>query len=56
MLDSPLTSPFRATALQIAKRFDWVDQITPALNTKGRRSHWPSKEEAVQFLRNRGVF
>lgn len=56
MLDPPLMLGPDAWAMKAAKRFGFMDRITPAGKTKGRRSVWPSREAMANSLRRRGLF
>ncbi|MFI0472189.1 alpha/beta fold hydrolase [Halomonas sp. HMF6819] len=56
MLDPPLMLGVDAWAMKAAKRFGFVDRLTPAGKTKGRRSVWPSREAMARSLGRRGIF
>ena len=56
MLDPPLMLGPDAWAMKAAKRFGFMDRITPAGKTKGRRTVWPSREAMATSLRRRGLF
>lgn len=56
MLDPPLMLGPDAWAMKAAKRFGFVDRVTPAGKTLGRRSVWPSREVMAESLRRRGLF
>lgn len=56
MLDPPLMLGTDAWAMKAAKRFGFVDRITPAGKTLGRRSVWPSREVMAHYLSRRGLF
>ena len=56
MLDPPLMLGWDAWAMKAAKRFGFVDRVTPAGKTQGRRSVWPSREVMAKSLRQRGLF
>lgn len=56
MLDPPLMLGFDAWAMKAAKRFGFVDWITPAGKTLGRRAVWPDRESMGKNLRRRGLF
>ncbi|MFG6667296.1 alpha/beta fold hydrolase [Halomonas sp. HNIBRBA4712] len=56
MLDPPLMLGIDAWAMKAAKRFGFVDRITPAGKTRGRRSVWPSREAMSESLQRRGIF
>lgn len=56
MLDPPLMLGIDAWAMKAAKRFGFVDRITPAGKTRTRRSVWPSREAMSASLKRRGLF
>ncbi|MDR5899208.1 alpha/beta hydrolase [Halomonas vilamensis] len=56
MLDPPLMLGVDAWAMKAAKRFGFIDRVTPAGKTQGRRSVWPSREAMAMYLRRRGLF
>lgn len=56
MLDPPLMLGRDAWAMKAAKRFGFVDRVTPAGKTLGRRTVWPSREAMANSLRRRGLF
>lgn len=56
MLDPPLMLGKDAWAMKAAKRFGFVDRVTPAGKTLGRRTVWPSREAMANSLGRRGLF
>ncbi|SNY97161.1 alpha/beta fold hydrolase [Halomonas sp. hl-4] len=56
MLDPPLMLGRDAWAMKAAKRFGFVDRVTPAGKTLGRRTIWPSREAMANTLQRRGLF
>ncbi len=56
MLDPPLMLGADAWAMKAAKRFGFIDRITPAGKTLGRRTVWPSREVMSTSLGRRGLF
>ncbi|MBL1266949.1 MAG: alpha/beta hydrolase [Halomonas sp.] len=56
MLDPPLMLGTDAWAMKAAKRFGFIDRITPAGKTLGRRTVWPSREAMANSLGRRGLF
>ena len=56
MLDPPLMLGSDAWAMKAAKRFGFIDRITPAGKSLGRRSVWPSREVMASSLGRRGLF
>ena len=39
-----------------AKRFGFVDYLTPGRGTRNRRAHWASEAEAIEHFRTRKLF
>lgn len=56
LLDAPIMSPWKGTALAMVKRFGLVDRVTPAGATRARRREWPSADAALAHFRGRGGF
>lgn len=56
MLDPPAYLGLEAWTMQLAKRRGFIDRITPAGKTRGRRTRWPSHEAAYESLRTKGLF
>lgn len=56
MLDPPLMLGLDAWGMKAAKHFGFVDRITPAGKTRGRRAVWPNREAMANYLRRRGLF
>ncbi|XGA80746.1 alpha/beta hydrolase [Halomonas sp. CH40] len=56
MLDPPLMLGTDAWVMKAAKRFGFIDRITPAGKTLGRRTVWPGREAMGIYLRRRGLF
>ena len=56
LLDSPIIGPFKSKILRISKALGMIDHITPAFRTKGRRQSWPSREHAIEYLKDRELF
>ncbi len=56
MLDPPLMLGLDAWAMKAAKRFGFVDRITPAGKSLGRRHVWPSRDAMRHYLRRRPLF
>ncbi|XKH60787.1 alpha/beta hydrolase [Halomonas sediminis] len=56
MLDPPLMLGVDAWVMKAAKRFGFIDRITPAGKTQGRRTLWPSRETMAISLRRSGLF
>ncbi|MCG6658721.1 alpha/beta hydrolase [Halomonas campisalis] len=56
MLDPPLMLGLDAWSMKVAKRFGFVDRVTPAGKTLGRRAVWPDRHTMGHYLRRRGLF
>ncbi|MFW3616733.1 alpha/beta fold hydrolase [Billgrantia antri] len=56
MLDPPLMLGLDAWSMKVAKRFGFVDRVTPAGKSKSRRASWPDREAMANHLRRRGLF
>lgn len=56
MLDPPLMLGLDAWSMKLAKRFGFVDRVTPAGKSKGRRTAWPTRDAMANHLRRRGLF
>jgi pimeloyl-ACP methyl ester carboxylesterase len=56
MLDSPILSGWKASALQIAKATGTGERFSPARVSKRRRQHWDSSEAALVHFASKPVF
>ncbi len=56
LLDPPLLTGFDSLGLKLGKRFGFIDKITPAGITKGRRSHFPDQVTAVNYFAGKNLF
>lgn len=56
LLDPPLMLGVDAWALKLAKGLGFVDRITPAGKSRGRRETWPDRNAMGHYLRRRGLF
>lgn len=56
LLDPPLLTGMDSLGLKLAKRFGFIDKITPAGITKGRRSHWPDATTAISYFASKRLF
>ena len=56
MLDPPLMLGLDAWGMKAAKRFGFIDRVTPAGKSQGRRAEWPDREAMANHLRRRGLF
>jgi len=56
VLDSPLMSGFRRTALSLAKRTGMIDKTPLVVGAKRRRTHWPDLESVHQGFAKKPLF
>lgn len=56
MLDPPLMLGLDAWAMKAAKRFGFIDRVTPAGQSQGRRAIWPDRDAMRHALRRRRLF
>lgn len=56
MLDAPLIGRFKSKMIRLAKYLGVIDRITPAYQTMGRRVHWQTREQVVNYLKSRELF
>jgi pimeloyl-ACP methyl ester carboxylesterase len=56
VLDSPVFGALTGAAFGMVKRFSFIDRVTPAGATRGRRSEWASSEEAFRHFHGRKTF
>lgn len=56
LLDSPLIDRVKSNILRLSKMLGFIDRLTPAHRTRGRRRHWHSREEALSYLKSRELF
>ena len=56
LLDSPLLGRFKSNIVRLSKLLGVIDRLTPAFRTRGRRSHWDTREEVWSYLKSRKLF
>jgi pimeloyl-ACP methyl ester carboxylesterase len=56
LLDSPLIGPVKSSMVRLAKALGIIDRVTPAFRTKGRRQHWQTREQLLDYLKTRDLF
>ncbi|NLW04971.1 MAG: alpha/beta hydrolase [Pseudomonadaceae bacterium] len=56
LLDPPLLTGIDSLGLKLGKRFGFIDKITPAGITKGRRSHFPDETTAINYFASKKLF
>ena len=56
LLDSPLVGGWKARALQFAKSTPLIEQVSPSRASRTRRTHWPSREDALASFASKKAF
>ncbi len=56
LLDSPILGGWKAAALQMAKGGQFVGSVSPAKISRTRRTHWPTREAALEFFQGKKAF
>ena len=56
LLDSPLISGWKATAVRVAKGTRLVGTVPPGAISRKRKNQWPGKEEAAAHFSGKKVF
>lgn len=56
LLDSPMLGLAQSLLLRLSKSLGLIDKITPASQTRKRRTHWNTREQALTYLRRRNLF
>lgn len=56
VLDSPLINRMKSEIIKFSKSLGFIDRITPAFRTRGRRQHWATKDEVLGYLKSRTLF
>lgn len=56
MLDSPVLGNRDQWVIRAAKRFGWIDRLTPAGRTLGRREHFDNVAQAREYFRGKALF
>ncbi len=56
LLDSPLLSGWKASALDVAKRTQLVGSVSPGKVSRARRNRWASTEEALEHFSGKKAF
>lgn len=56
LLDSPMLGRMKSLLLLMSKAFGMIDHVTPASQTRKRRQHWKTREQAFTYLRRRTLF
>jgi pimeloyl-ACP methyl ester carboxylesterase len=56
LLDSPIVAGWKASALQLAKKTQWIAAMNPGKKSKTRRQHWPNIEAVVAHFQHKRAF
>ena len=56
MLEPPLINGVAGMGFNLLRRLGQADRITPAGRSRGRRDHWPDRDEARTYFRRRSLF
>jgi len=56
LLDSPVVSGWKASALKLAKKTDWIGSVSPGRISQKRRQHWPTVEAVVEHFQHKRAF
>lgn len=56
LLDSPVVGGWKASALQLAKKTNWIGNVSPGRISKSRRQHWPSVEAVIAHFQHKRAF
>lgn len=56
LLDSPVVGGWKASALQLAKKTNWIGAVSPGRISKSRRQHWPNVEAVIEHFQHKRAF
>lgn len=56
LLDPPLMTGLDSLGLKLAKRLGFIDKVTPARLSLGRRSTWPDQDSAAAYFKSKKLF
>ena len=56
LLDSPVVGGWKASALKLAKKTDWISSVSPGRISQSRRQHWPSIEATLAHFQTKRAF
>ncbi len=56
LLDSPVVSGWKASALKFAKKTNWIGSVSPGRISKTRRQHWPSVADVLAHFQHKRAF
>ncbi|MCX7266108.1 MAG: alpha/beta hydrolase [Betaproteobacteria bacterium] len=56
LLDSPIVTGWRAGALNLAKKTQWIGSVSPGRLSRTRRQHWPDVQAVYDHFRHKRAF
>ena len=56
LLDSPVVGGWKASALQLAKKTNWIESVSPGRISQTRRQHWPDVEAVMAHFQHKRAF
>lgn len=56
LLDAPVMGGLDSVVIGLAKALGFMDQITPAGRTLGRKETWPTRDAAIEYFSDKGLF
>lgn len=56
LLDSPMMGRFKSRIIKLSKLVGVIDRVTPAWRTRGRRTHWKMRDQALSYLKSKALF
>jgi pimeloyl-ACP methyl ester carboxylesterase len=56
LLDSPVVGGWKASALRLAKKTNWIGSVSPGRISKSRRQHWPNVAAVIEHFQHKRAF
>ena len=56
LLDSPIVGGWKASALKLAKKTNWIGSVSPGRISKSRRQHWPNVGAVIEHFQHKRAF
>ncbi len=56
LLDAPVFTSWKLKCIRLLKKLGLIEYVTPAKNTKFRRTNWPDYDSALQHFASKKVF
>ncbi len=56
LLDSPVLGGWKASALNLVKKTNWIGSVSPGRISKSRRQHWPNIEAVIEHFQHKRAF